>query len=210
MAEKNVILMLVYAKWCGHCIRFLDLKDGAVGLNSKWIEICTGLKNCEELKKEVKLTTMHLEEGQLEQLASLNKELTKSEESIDVLKKMFDNLKESSNITEDIDYNEVSKRVQGYPTIMALVKSSDGVFKPSEKKFNGDRSNAEDLIQYIKQCAGCDTKQEGGYKKKYKKKYKKYKKLYTSLLNKQKGGGDYENKYKKYKKLYLEAISKHK
>ena len=208
MAEKNVILMLVYAKWCGHCVRYLNLQnDGSIGSNSKWIELCSELNNCEELRNNnVNLKTVHLEESQLKELAKLDKELTKSENSETDLRNMFNQLKQSSKISENIDFNEVSENVRGYPTVMALIKSDNGVFKAAKKEFNGDRSNAKDLIKYIKQCAGCDTTQEGGYKKKY----KKYKKLYTSLLNKQKGGGDYENKYRKYKKLYLEAISKHK
>ena len=148
----------------------------------------------------------------MNELVNLDKELSSKKDSNDLIN-MFNELKQTADIIEDIKYSDVLDNVRGFPTIMVLTKSQDGSFKPVDKDFNGDRGNTQALIKYIKQCTGCDDEyklQKGGKDGKYKKKYKKYKQLYTNLLNKQKGGGNYENKYKKYKKLYLEAISKHK
>ena len=227
MSETNTILMLVYAKWCGHCVRYLNLGNDVN--KSKWVEICESLNKCEDLKN-IKLKTIKLEETQLNELVNLDKELSSKKDSNDLIN-MFNELKQTADITEDIKYSDVLDNVRGFPTIMVLTKSENGLFKPVDKEFTGDRGDAKSLIKYIQECTGCDKTIEGGsYKKKYKKykqlytdllnkqkggadyenKYRKYKQLYTELLNKQKGGANYENKYRKYKKIYLETLSKHK
>jgi thiol-disulfide isomerase/thioredoxin len=206
MSDKNIILMLVYAKWCGHCVRYLETDESGT---NKWTKVCKELEKCSELHNDnINLDMIKLEEGQLKELANLEKEIDSTNKNVSVIKKILEELKRDAVINYDIDYKALRDKVEFFPTLIALTKEQNGVFQPVKKIFNGKKEVAEDLKQYILHCRDCDKSQEGG---KYKKKYKKYKELYRDLLNKQKGGftnNDYKNKYLKYKKLYLNAINK--
>jgi len=165
MSNLNTILVLVYADWCGHCIKYKE-KQG--DKPSQWETIKEGLRN--KNMGDIKLSILELEEKQLKE----DKELSDFSERINTaIKKQL------------IDFKKIESCVQGFPTLLVLNKQGD-TFVPAKKSFNGNRIKLEDIIEYIKECNN-KVNQEGGKGSKYinyRNKYKKYKKLYIDLLQK--------------------------
>jgi len=171
MTDINTLLVLVYAKWCGHCIRYLNLDNKSD--KSLWKEICKILKSCKELtESDIKLDTIDFEEKHLKSLINSDKK----------------SLAEMG-INYDIDFKKLNNVVEFYPTLIVLIKDNNGVFRQVNNIFNNDKENAKELITYIldskKQLKG-DAIKGGAINLDYRKKYKKYKKLYLELLNKKK------------------------
>lgn len=213
MLSKSFVLFLVYAEWCGHCVRFLNItKEGntvTYGEKSDWEKLKTKLSKEEGLIKEI---------GQNIELDYAKMESTDLEKEKDAI------TLESSSKPCKIDCKKASTKVIGYPTIM-LLKEENGVFVPVDKileEGRDEKSVKEYIIKCVKEeckITNIPTDETGdkssmeimqGGKINYRNKYKKYKLLYRNLLNKQKlvGGNNYKNKYLKYKKLYLQVINK--
>ena len=167
MSNLNTILVLVYADWCGHCIKYKE-KQG--NNPSQWETIKEGLRNKD--MGDIKLSILELEEKQLKK----DKKLSDVSERINTAIKQ-----------ELIDFKKIESCVEGFPTLLILNKQ-DGIFVPAKKSFNGNRTKLEDILNYIKECKqdcnNTDNNQKGGRQPNYRNKYKKYKKLYIDLLQK--------------------------
>lgn len=167
MSNLNTILVLVYANWCSHCIKYKE-KQG--NNPSQWEIIKEGLRN--KNMGDIKLSILELEEKQLKE----NTELSNVSERVNTAIKQ-----------ELIDLKKIKSCVEGFPTLLVLNKQGD-TFVPAKKSFNGNRTKLEDILNYIKKCNqdcnNTDNNQKGGRQPNYRNKYKKYKKLYIDLLQK--------------------------
>ena len=203
MSETNVLLVLIYADWCGHCKKYLGKQEPFI---DSWSNVTKKLKEYNEFNTEkINLDTLKLEDKLLKEILNLTNELAKNNSSND-LQNLYNQLLKDTSINYNIDYSSLKDKVEGYPTLILLRKEGKK-FVALTESFSGDRTNPESLKKYIINC--CKNKQEGGKSiNKYRNKYKKYKQMYRELLNKQNGGGDYKTKYLKYKKLYLKTINK--
>ena len=161
MTDNNFCLVLCYAKWCGHCTRYY-------------------IKNEDGTEKEIKIskdgpTTWQEVRDYVEEKLKCN--VTQFEET---------ELKENKNK----DFNLESMIPEGWPTIMMCKRSNEKEKYEKYRLFKGDRTNLEDIRQFIKNCiSGEEEKEEKegkqtGGSTDYRIKYKKYKQMYSDLVNK--------------------------
>lgn len=160
--KDDLVLVLLYANWCGHCRNFYKKDSNGSPLELK------DIKNTDEkdltwqkVKKDCGIKTMQFEEKELEK---------------------------GGNV-EGIALDELNKFMsegKGWPTIVMLKKNGDkyNIVKQFEKSRN-DMKNFEDFIE---ECAGEKTEQKGGSIN-YRHKYKKYKVMYRELMEKYKQAG---------------------
>jgi thiol-disulfide isomerase/thioredoxin len=160
MSDKdNLVLVLLYAKWCGHCRNFYKKDSNGVPLELKDLKPEDGM-SWQQVKKECGIKTMQFEEEELEK----------------------------GGMVEGVDVGELNKYMKGegrgWPTIIMLKKVGDkySIFK----QFQGDRSSMKNFKDFIHECSSEDkTKQKGGSID-YRHKYKKYKIMYRNLESKYK------------------------
>lgn len=164
MTDINTLLILVFANWCGHCIKYLNLDNSSD--KSLWKEICKDLRESKEIKEDgINLDIIDFEESQI-------KTLLKSD------KKSLHEM----GIKYNINFKDLNDKVEFFPTLIILTKDTNGKFKTVENIFNGNKENIKDIIKYISN--NKKYLKGGRIKVDYRQKYKKYKKLYLDLINK--------------------------
>lgn len=149
-------LVLLYAKWCGHCKTFNPESD------SNDNNVVTWTKIKDELKEKHKFECTEFEEEELNDKTKLDKE-----------KKKY-------------DIKSLRDSAQGWPTIVFVVRNNDNEKFHFHKLFNGNRTTIEDYKKSIKNVEKLDMDNlsggAGAMINKYRLKYKKYKQLYAKLI----------------------------
>jgi hypothetical protein len=168
--SKNIKIVLVHANWCGHCTRYFP-KDFSEKLT-------------EERKNKIKESELQSLKWQ-EVVELLNKEQIMTDDlEQEVMENIY--LKEQGTKKfvecENGKYNciDISKKVTGYPTIIAVVEKEDNGVSYYEQydTFKGNRFSFKEILAFAR------GEQTGGAVQRYRNKYKKYKQMYAELAKK--------------------------
>ena len=158
--KDNLVLVLLYANWCGHCRNFykkdssgnpLELKD--IKDNSKdnisW----------QQVKKDCGVKTMQFEETELKKGGKVE------------------------GVTLD-ELNKYMSEGKGWPTIVMLKKNGDKY--DIMKQFENSRNEMKNFKDFIDECSSEGKSEQKGGAINYRHKYIKYKVMYREIMQKYK------------------------
>lgn len=158
--KDDLLLVLLYANWCGHCRNFYKKDSNNSPLDLKDIKsVDKNELTWQQVKKDCGIKTLQFEEKELEKGGNIE------------------------GVTLD-ELNKFMSEGKGWPTIVMLKKNGDkyNILKQFEKSRN-DMKNFEEFIEE------CKSSEQKGGSINYRHKYKKYKVMYRELMQKYKQAG---------------------
>jgi thiol-disulfide isomerase/thioredoxin len=146
--KDDLMLVLLYANWCGHCRNFYKKDDNDKPIDLK--DLPDNELTWQKVKKDCGVKTIQFEEAELKQ-----------EENVD-----------------GIELSKLNKYVEGWPTIVMLKKDGDKykILKKFNKSRN-DMNNFLDFIKECQNEKSEQKGGSVDYRKKYKKYKLMYRKL---------------------------------
>ena len=156
--KDNLVLVLLYANWCGHCKNFYRKDSNGKPLELK--DIKEESLSWQQVKKDCGIKTMQFEESELK----------------------------NGGKSEGVSLDELNKYMsadgRGWPTIVMLKKNGDKY--DILKQFQKSRSDINEFKDFIEECSSEEKSGQKGGAVNYRHKYKKYKVMYRKLMEKYK------------------------